>query len=71
MARSSLAVLLQICASKGYTAAAGDIQAAFLNGLEISRELWMQPKGGVEGLDPRQLIRIRKGVFGLSEFPKM
>ena len=35
VARSSLMLLLQICISNTWTAAAGDIQAAFLNGLEV------------------------------------
>ncbi|CAE7496514.1 GIP [Symbiodinium sp. CCMP2592] len=70
--RSSLIVLLQLAASLRWELSAGDIQAAFLNGLEIQRELFMeQPRGGVEGLDPRQLPRIRKGIFGLVESPRM
>ena len=31
----------------------------------------METRGGVEGLDPRQLLRIRKGIFGLVESPRM
>ncbi|CAE7037715.1 GIP [Symbiodinium sp. CCMP2592] len=46
--------------------------AAFLNGLAIGRDLYMeQPRGGVEGLDPAQLLKIKKGVFGLAESPRM
>ncbi|OLQ15724.1 Copia protein [Symbiodinium microadriaticum] len=72
VARSSLLVVLQICASKKWQACAGDIQAAFLQGVELRRELWMAlPRGGVDGLHPRQLARIRKGVFGLTESPRM
>ena len=72
VSRASLISLLQICASKRWKAAAGDVQAALLQGVELSRELWMaQPKSGIQGLDPRQLARIRKGVFGLSESPRM
>ncbi|CAE7207103.1 GIP [Symbiodinium sp. CCMP2592] len=64
--RSSLIMLLQLAASLRWELAAGDIQAAF------QRELFMeQPRGGVEGLDPRQLLRIRKGIFGLAESPRM
>ncbi|CAE7239520.1 RE1 [Symbiodinium natans] len=71
VARSSLMALLQICASRRWTAAAGDVQAAFLNGLELQRDLWMkQPRGGVDGLHPDQLVKIRKGIFGLSESPR-
>ncbi|CAE7504711.1 RE1 [Symbiodinium sp. CCMP2592] len=72
VARSSLLAVLQICASKRWTTAAGDIQAAFLQGVELQRELWLSlPRGGVKGLHPRQLARIRKEVFGLSESPRM
>ena len=72
VARSSLLTVLQICASKGWTASAGDVQAAFLQGVELQRELWIsQPRHGVDGLDPRQLARVRKGIFGLSESPRM
>ena len=72
VSRASLLSLLQICASKKWKAAAGDVQAAFLQGVELSRRLWVaQPKSGIPGLDPRQIARIRKGVFGLSESPRM
>ena len=48
------------------------MQAAFLQGVELQRELWIsQPRHGVDGLDPRQLARVRKGIFGLSESPRM
>ena len=72
VSRAGLTSVLQICASYGWKAAAGDIQAAFLNGLHLERELYMaQPRGGVDGLHPGQLVRIWKGVFGLSESPRM
>ncbi|CAE7822217.1 GIP [Symbiodinium sp. CCMP2456] len=72
VSRASLLSVLQVCASKRWSAAAGDVQAAFLQGVELQRELWLsQPKSGIDGLHPRQLARIRKGVFGLSESPRM
>ena len=47
-------------------------RSAFLQGVELRRERWMsQPRSGIQGLDPRQIARIRKGVFGLSESPRM
>ena len=70
--RSSLVMLLQLAVSLRMQMATGDVQAAFLNGLELGRELFMeQPRGGVEGLDPLQLLRIKKGIFGLAESPRM
>ncbi|CAE7214247.1 GIP [Symbiodinium natans] len=72
VSRAALIMLLQICVSRGWHAAAGDIQAAFLNGLAIKRELYMrQPRGGVPGLHPQQLVRVLKGIFGLTESPRM
>ena len=52
--------------------AAGDVEAAaFLNGVELDRFLLMrQPRGGIDGLRPSQLLRVRKGVFGLAESPR-
>ncbi|CAE7948536.1 RE1 [Symbiodinium sp. KB8] len=72
VARSSLLTVLQVSASKRWQLAAGDVQAAFLQGVELRRELWIsQPKGGVEGLDPRQIAKVNKGIFGLIESPRM
>ena len=72
VARSSLLTVLQVSASKQWQLAAGDVQAAFLQGVELRRELWIsQPKGGVEGLDPRQIAKVNKGIFGLIESPRM
>ena len=72
VSRATLILLFQIAASLDWQLAAGDVQAAFLNGLSLQRDLWMeQPKCGVEGLDPRQIAKIRKGIFGLSESPRM
>ena len=64
VARSSLILLLQICASLHWEAAAGDVAAAFLNGVYIERELYMrQPRGGVRGLRPDQLLKVKKGCL--------
>ena len=72
VARSSMLSVLQVCASRKWCAAAGDIQAAFLQGVELQRDLWIaQPRGGVESLDPRQLAKVNKGIFGLTESPRM
>ena len=72
VSRTALMLVLQIATSRRWEAAAGDVQAAFLNGLELKRELYMHPPhGGVPGVLPDQLIRVRKKVFGLPESPKM
>ncbi|CAE7353514.1 RE1 [Symbiodinium sp. KB8] len=72
VSRATLILLLQICCSRAWQAAAGDVAAAFLNGVYIQRTLFMrQPRGGVRGLDPRQLLRVKKGIFGLTESPRL
>ena len=40
VSRTALMLVLQIATSRQWQAAAGDVQAAFLNGLELKRELW-------------------------------
>ena len=73
--RLSVLTLLQLVASKrakeGWSASAGDIEAAFLNGDPLERELYLaQPRTGLAGLHPEQLLRITKGVFGLPDSPR-
>ena len=47
--------------------AAGDVQAAFLNGNEARRNLYFsQPPRGLPGVEPGALIEVGKSVFGLS-----
>ena len=72
VSRAALMLILQVATSRHWTASAGDVQAAFLNGLELRRELYMElPRSGVPGLHPRQLVKIKKGIFGLTESPRM
>ena len=73
VSRQSVMLLLQILASRlseGWQAHAGDITAAFLNGGPLERELYLkQPRHGLGNLHPAQLLRIRKGIFGLVDSP--
>ena len=66
--------LLQIAASRqdaGWGVSAGDVTAAFLNGERLDRELYLrQPKHGLPGLHPEQLIKVEKGIFGLIDSPR-
>lgn len=51
---------------------AGDVKAAFLNGIPAPRSLYFsQPKNGIPSLQPGQLAEVLKGVFGLSTSPKL
>eukprot|EP00969_Alexandrium_andersonii_P078419 3458132-Alexandrium_andersonii.AAC.1 len=63
--------LLSIGASEGWKHRSADIEAAFLNGQEAPSGLYMeQPREGLEGMDPGDLLEIRKGVFGLATSPR-
>ncbi|CAE7353792.1 GIP [Symbiodinium sp. CCMP2592] len=73
--RLTILTLLQVLAcrrkSDDWEASAGDITAACLNGDDMDRELYLrQPRTGLRGLDPRQLLKITKGVFGLPDSPR-
>ena len=73
--RLTILTLMQILSSRkksdNWVATAGDITAAFLNGDEMYRELYLrQPKYGLKGLESDQLLRIRKGIFGLPDSPR-
>ncbi|CAE7234170.1 RE1 [Symbiodinium sp. CCMP2592] len=74
VSRTAVMTLLQLAASQlddDWGVAAGDVTAAFLNGEKLDRELYLrQPKHGLPGLHPDQLIKIEKGVFGLIDSPR-
>ena len=73
--RLTVLTLFQVLASRrksaNWVAAAGDITAAFLNGDDMERELYLkQPKNGLKGLQPDQLLKVTKGIFGLPDSPR-
>ncbi|CAE7227793.1 RE1 [Symbiodinium sp. CCMP2456] len=73
ISRQGILLLLQVLASNldhGWTGHAGDVTAAFLSGETLTRELFLkQPRTGLGGLHPEQLLRIRKPIFGLVDSP--
>ncbi|CAE7245918.1 RE2 [Symbiodinium sp. CCMP2592] len=77
LSRPGLLCLMQLLANglkneDPWTAAAGDIQCAFLTGGYLTRgeDLYLhQPATGFPGLLPDQLIRIKKNIFGLATSP--
>ena len=74
VSRTAVMCLLQMAASRtdeNWGVSAGDVTAAFLNGEKLDRELYLkQPKHGLPGLHPDQLIKVEKGVFGLIDSPR-
>ena len=70
--RMSLLTLLFLAAQFGWQLAAGDVEAAFLNGIESKLGLYFEPpRRGLPEVEPGSLIEIVKGVFGLSNSPRL
>ena len=70
--KTSITCLVFLTAQMGWTLAAGDIEAAFLNGVEARRDLYFEPPADdLQGVEPGGLIEIVKGVFGLSTSPRL
>ena len=70
--KTSMFTLLFLAAQFGWRLAAGDVEAAFLNGIESKRNLYFEPpKRGLPGVEPGSLVEIVKGVFGLSNSPRL
>ena len=70
---TSFGVLLQTAASMKYKATVGDLKNAFMQSSPLVREKGnlyaSQPKSGIDGLDPEQLIQIISGCYGLNDAP--
>ena len=70
--RTSLMLTVQKSLNEDWEVCAADVQAAFLNGIPAGRNLYFrQPKRGIPGLEPHQLVSIEKGVFRLSTSPRL
>eukprot|EP00971_Amphidinium_carterae_P169131 3350546-Amphidinium_carterae.1 len=69
---STVNIVLQVIAGLGFEAYAGDFSTAFLQGDETRRLLWVTapPCCEVIGLDRRQLLRVRKEVYGSVAAPQ-
>ncbi|CAE7525074.1 RE2, partial [Symbiodinium sp. CCMP2456] len=75
LSRAGLACLMQKVANglkrdDAWHMAAGDIRCAFLTGSYLARELYIhQPATGFPGMNPGDLVRVKKNVFGLATSP--
>ncbi|CAK0817025.1 unnamed protein product, partial [Prorocentrum cordatum] len=70
--RNSTMLFFTICQRFDLEIYAADVEAAFMQGDEQpDQQLHMaQPREGLPGLNPKQLIKILKGVFGLATAPR-
>ena len=68
-----ISIALQVGASLGFRCALGDLQNAFMQSDPLRRAegrlFCKQPPGGLPGLDPRQLVEILAGAYGLGDAP--
>ena len=70
---TSFGVLLQVAASMRYRASVGDLKNAFCQSSPLRRDKGKlyasQPKAGIEGLHPEQIVEIVAGCYGLGDAP--
>eukprot|EP00435_Cladocopium_sp_Y103_P026760 s1698_g6.t1 len=70
---ATLSVVLQLASSKLWQAAVGDLRNAFMQSDWLKRPagrlFCRQPRGGLDGLDHRQLIEVLAGAYGLGDAP--
>ena len=66
-----LSLLLTFASCNGLLLRAGDITAAFLQGMDLSRILALTPpKDGIEGVHPQSLLIAKKPVYGTRDAPR-
>ena len=73
VATATLSIVLQIAASRRWKSAVGDLRNAFMQSDKLHRAkgrlFTQQPRGGLPGMDPRQIIEILAGTYGLGDAP--
>ena len=68
--RDSVVFIVQVLASLGWVPGFLDFTQAFHSGDKIDRELYCtQPKEGIPGAHPRQLVKLLKTCYGLTDGP--
>ena len=65
-----LFMVLTMSATFRWKLSAFDVEAAFLNGVPLERTLYVRPPLDLHGQNPRELWRLKKAVFGLTEAPR-
>ncbi len=66
----ALHMMMQVAATFKWKLQAFDVEAAFLNGVPLERELYVRPPMDLPGQNPNELWRLEKAVFGLTEAPR-
>ena len=70
VSRDSVIFIAQVLASMKWILGFLDFTQAFHSGDQIDRELYCtQPKEGIPGTHPRQLLRLKKTCYGLTDAP--
>ncbi|CAK0891172.1 unnamed protein product [Prorocentrum cordatum] len=70
--RLAEALLLTLAAAMGMILSLGDVKNAYFNGQNLQREVYLeQPRGGLPGLAPGQLLRARKAIYGFAEAARL
>ncbi|CAE7262427.1 RE1, partial [Symbiodinium necroappetens] len=65
-------ICLAICAHKRFLLFAKDIKNAYFSGKNVRREIYLeQPRGGLPGLQPRQLLRAKRAIYGFAEAARL
>ena len=63
---------LAVCAYMHFTMVAKDVKNAYFSGRSVNREIYLdQPRGGLPGLKPGQLLKARKAIYGFAEAARM
>lgn len=72
MTRHSRQLLLQWSANNNHTVAKGDVSAAFLQGREFNRDMFLIPTDEIcqsLGVPTQSVVKMRKACYGLVEAP--
>ena len=68
-----IGITMQTAASLGFRGAVGDLKNAFMQSDRLVRPegriFCRQPRGGLPGLNPAQLIEVLAGAYGLGDAP--